>query len=97
MGYNVKPNKNKNEVKALKQERTQYLQMLMAAQAGREVNEEVFGKESSTTPPSLTRNGETYFGKNQMCYHAWRETSPVPVNPLMLTQWYQMGVSCYIL
>ena len=36
--------------------------MMLSAQSGREINEEVFASESNEFPPALTRKGETYFG-----------------------------------
>ena len=62
MGYSSKPSKQKSETATLKQERSQYIQMLLSAQAGREINENVFGSENNKYPPSLSRNGEMYFG-----------------------------------
>ena len=62
MGYSCKPTKRKSEVTVLKQERSQYLQMMLSSQAGRNINEEVFANESSEFPPALTRKGEVLFG-----------------------------------
>ena len=62
MGYSCKPTKQKSKVTVLKQERTQYLQMMLSSQAGRNINEEVFANESSEFPPALTRKGEMFHG-----------------------------------
>ena len=62
MGSSHKPSNQKTEARVLKQERSQYLQMMLSVQAGRDINEEVFANESSEYPPSLTRKGDTYFG-----------------------------------
>ena len=62
MDYSSKPAKQKTEGAILKQERSQYIQMLLSAQVGREMTEKAFGNESNQYPPSLTRNGEMYFG-----------------------------------
>ena len=62
MDYSSKPAKQKTEGAILKEERSQYIQMLLSAQVGREMTEKAFGNESNQYPPSLTRNGEMYFG-----------------------------------
>ena len=61
MGYSHKPSKQKMETKVLKQERTQYVQMMLSAQAGRNINEDTFANESNAFPPSLTRKGSMFF------------------------------------
>ena len=62
MTYNLKPPKKNTDMSAVKRDRTQFVQMLLSAQAGREIDEKVFANESSDHPPSLTRRGEMYFG-----------------------------------
>ena len=62
MDYSSEPAKQKTEGAILKEERSQYIQMLLSAQVGREMTEKAFGNESKQYPPSLTRNGEMYFG-----------------------------------
>ena len=62
MAYNNKPAKKKTDMSAVKKDRTQFVQMLISAQAGREINAEVFANENSEYPPSLTRREEMYFG-----------------------------------
>ena len=61
MSYNVKPSRAKSDITSMKQDRAQYLQMLICAQAGRQIDG-VFGYENKIHPPALTRRGETYFG-----------------------------------
>ena len=51
MSYSSKPAKQKTEGAILKQGRSQYLQMLLTAQAGSEMTEKVFGNESNQFPP----------------------------------------------
>ena len=62
LSYTTKPSRKKSEVSILKQDRVQYIQMMLSAQSGREINEEVFSHESNEYPPSLTRKGEAFFG-----------------------------------
>ena len=62
MAYNTKPPKKKTDISTVKQERSQFVQMLISVQAGRDINEDVFACENNEFPPSLTRRGETYFG-----------------------------------
>ena len=62
MGSNLKPAKRKTDISTVKQDRAQFLQMLISAQAGREIDEQTFAYENNQFPPSLARKGEMYFG-----------------------------------
>ena len=61
MGYSFTPTSQISETATLKQERSQYTQMLLFAQAGREISESVFASESNKYPPPLSHNGEMHF------------------------------------
>ena len=50
MDYSSKPAKQKTEGAILKEERSQYIQMLLSAQVGREMTEKAFGNESNQYP-----------------------------------------------
>ena len=50
MDYSSKPAKQKTEGAILKEERSQYIQMLLSFQAGREMTEKAFGNESNQYP-----------------------------------------------
>jgi hypothetical protein len=53
---------HKSVVTTLKEERSKVIQLLLAANSGREINKDVFSHESSPNPPSLSRNGQMFHG-----------------------------------
>ena len=53
---------NKSEVATLKEERSKVIQLLLAANSGREINKDVFSHESSPNPPALSRKGQMFHG-----------------------------------
>ena len=54
--------RQKSEVAIIKDQQAKITQILLAAHSGRNINESVFSHESSTYPPSLTRNGYMHSG-----------------------------------
>ena len=54
--------KKKSVASALKEELSKSSQILLAAQAGRDIPEETFGHENCEYPPSLLKNGQLYHG-----------------------------------
>ena len=58
-----KPSKTKNATDRLKQDKSQFIQLLLSSQSGREIDKkEVFSYENCDYPPSLCQNGKMYSG-----------------------------------
>ena len=58
----VKQYKDKSELASLKEERTQFIQMMLSGQSGRDIDEDMFAQENSTCPPSLSSHGQMHKG-----------------------------------
>ncbi|KAK3785612.1 hypothetical protein RRG08_015497 [Elysia crispata] len=80
-----KTSKQKSNVVALKQERSQVIHMMLSSQSGREINENAFSHENSAYPPSLSRNEEICCStKSEIIkFNVWKTSYllPLPQNP----------------
>ena len=53
---------NKSEVITRKKDGSKVIQLLLAANLGREIDKHIFSHESSPNPPSLSRKGQMFHG-----------------------------------